>query len=87
MKELSSVTGFDFGKYDTYTKIPMNIRNGLAIHYNLGHVVSTKKFGCRGPVGGDPKNRFGAGTYFIDPEDVLAGTGANLTFGQGKYLI
>ena len=87
MKELSALTGFEFGKYASYLKIPMNIRNGLAIHYCLAHVVSTKKFGCRGPVGGNPCNRFGAGTFFIDSEDVLAGTGANLTFGQGKYLI
>lgn len=87
LKELSLLTGFDFGHYDTYKKLPMVVRNGLAIHYNLAHVVSTKQFGCRGPVGGNPKNRFGAGTFFLDPEDVLVGAGANLTFGQGKYLI
>jgi hypothetical protein len=33
------------------------------------------------------KNPFGANTFHLEPEDVLAGGEANLTFGQGKHVI
>lgn len=70
-----------------YEKIPLLIRSGLAIFFNLGYVVSTLEYGCRGNVGGDTKNPFGANTFHLEPEDLLAGGEANLTFGQGKHLI
>ena len=65
----------------------MVLRNGLAIYFNLGYIVSTKQYGCRGPSKDDPRGRFGANTFHLEPEDVLAGGQANLTFGQGKHLI
>lgn len=30
---------------------------------------------------------FGSATFHLQPEDLLAGGQANLTFGQGKHLI
>ncbi len=65
----------------------MVIRNGLAVHFGLGHIVSTKTYGCRGPINGDPHNPFGANTFHLENEDVLAGGEANLTFGQGKHIV
>lgn len=81
-------TGFDFSQFSgKYESIPFVLRNGLAIFYNLSHVVSTHNYGCRGPINGDPSNPYGANTFHLEPEDLLAGGEANLTFGQGKYLI
>ena len=90
LTNLQNATGFDLSQYrleQNYTKIPMMIRNGLANYFNLGHVVSTKEYGCRGPVNGDPKNLFGGNTFHIEPEDVLVGGTSNLSFGQGKHVI
>lgn len=94
--KLSQETGYDFTPYKTVSngttvwdieKIPIGVRNGLAIYFNLGHGLSTKEYGCRGPVNGDDRNPFGANTFHLEPEDLLAGGEANLTFGQGKHLI
>ena len=53
----------------------------------LGHIFSTKKYGCRGPVDGSSTGVFGANTFHLEPEDILAGGTANLSMGQGKHLI
>lgn len=65
----------------------MGVRNGLAIYYILGYVLSTYEYGCRGPIDKTSNGVFGANTFHLQPEDVLAGGEANLTFGQGKHLI
>lgn len=65
----------------------MGVRNGLATYYLLGYVLSTFEYGCRGPVDKTSNGRFGANTFHLEPEDVLAGGEANLTFGQGKHII
>lgn len=65
---LQSATGYnlaDLRDHERYPKISRAIRNGLAIYYNLSHLVSTKEYGCRGPIGGDPKNPFGANTFHL----------------------
>jgi len=33
---------FDFSQFSDYKDIPMVLRNGLAIYFNLGYIVSTK---------------------------------------------
>lgn len=87
---LQTATGFnltDLRDHNLYPTTSRAIRNGLAIYYNLAHLVSTKEYGCRGPIRGDPKKPFGANTFHLEPEDVLAGGEANLTFGQGKHVV
>mgnify|MGYP006374897581 FL=1 len=55
----------------------MAIRNGLAINYLLGHVVSTYEYGCRGPVDKTVNGVFGGNTFHLEPEDILAGGESN----------
>jgi hypothetical protein len=87
LSNLSRDTLFSFANFHSYKEIPMVIRNGLAIHFLLGHVLSTFEYGCRGPVDKTTNGRFGANTFHLEPEDVLAGGEANLTFGQGKHIM
>lgn len=56
----------------------------MAVYIELGHVLTSEEYGCRGP---NKEGKFGAQTFHVEPEDLLAGGEANLTFGQGKHLI
>ena len=55
---------------DDYEKIPIEIRQALAVHVTLANVLSSDEYGCRGP---NKDGKFGAGTYHVEPEDLLAG--------------
>jgi hypothetical protein len=94
---LTTQTKFSFANFKSYEEMPMVIRNGLAIHFLLGHVLSTFEYGCRGPVDKTVNGRFGANTFHLEAEDVLAGGEANImeylteqemkaNWGAGKNL-
>ena len=69
-----------------YKDISIGKRQALSVYVELAHILSTSWYGCRGPSA-EKGGKFGAGTFHIEPEDVLAGGEANLTFGQGKHLL
>ncbi len=78
IEEQTSQLSFKLSRYQAnghynVKNLPMVIRNGLAINYLLGHVLSTMEYGCRGPVDGTVNGVFGANTFHIEPEDILVG--------------
>jgi hypothetical protein len=94
-QEIEKVSGYQFlnlksGEKWTdadLTRMPVVIRNGVCKYLELGHVFSTKKYGCRGPADHSVDGVFGANTFHLEPEDLLAGGMVNLSMGQGKHLI
>ena len=69
---------------NNYSSIDITLRQALAVYVSLAHVLTSDEYGCRGH---NSEGQFGAGTFHVEPEDLLAGGEANLTFGQGKHLI